>query len=286
METPRFTTFFSYFGAQSVEAYTQHSNMNSLGQGGSLSNGGREAACRSSGRLGEADNTISVPRDHPMLQTGNQSQEVKKTHYPYKEPRIDQRMYQAEIPRLQGRASNRAVTRGSSSPRAGEKCTKVCAEGLKYVPCSLSNLTEMSNASRSPRCQRERGVFYYSPPTIKLTSSHRSQRVACFCVSSPHVVDLPDSRTLGPTFRAERATHGYIQHFGVLFVFRPPYQRPRIFVLANCRPPKTACGHLLCLEIDKVGTTAERIVIRLNFAVGCPLPTHPFIPTYNTCLFS
>ncbi|CAN0582471.1 unnamed protein product, partial [Ectocarpus sp. 12 AP-2014] len=39
-------------------------------------------------------------------------------HYPYKEPRIDQRMYQADIPALQGGDSNRAVTRGSSSPRA------------------------------------------------------------------------------------------------------------------------------------------------------------------------
>lgn len=54
--------------------------------------------------------------DHPMLQVS----EVKKTHYPYKEPRIDQRMYQADIPALQGGDSNRAVTRGSSSPRAGE----------------------------------------------------------------------------------------------------------------------------------------------------------------------
>eukprot|EP00752_Nemacystus_decipiens_P009884 g8817.t1 len=47
-----------------------------------------------------------------------QVSEVKKTHYPYKEPRIDQRMYQAEIPAFQGTDSNRAVTRGSSSPRA------------------------------------------------------------------------------------------------------------------------------------------------------------------------
>lgn len=62
-----------------------------------------------------------VQQDHPMLQTAHQHQEVKRTHYPYKEPRIDQKMYQAEIPRLQGRTSNRAITRGSSSPRAGEE---------------------------------------------------------------------------------------------------------------------------------------------------------------------
>lgn len=180
--------------------------MNSLGQGGSLSNGGREATCRGSGRLGAADNTISVPRDHPMLQTGNQSQEVKKTHYPYKEPRIDQRMYQAEIPRLQGRASNRAVTRGSSSPRAGEKYTKVCAEGITHVPCSLSKLTAMSNASRRPRCQTEGGsVIVARRLRSNLPRTHRSPRVgphlACFCVSS-HIVGLPDSRTLGPEFCA------------------------------------------------------------------------------------
>lgn len=163
METPRFTTDFSFFErkANSIEAYAQDSNMNSLGQGGSLSNGGREAAGRGSGRLGAAGNTISAPRDHPMLQTGNQSQEVKKTHYPYKEPRIDQRMYQAEIPRLQGRASNRAVTRGSSSPRAGEKCTNICVMCLKYVPCSLSKLTPTSKVSCKPSCQAE--VCMYSP---------------------------------------------------------------------------------------------------------------------------
>lgn len=81
---------------------------------------GRESAVRGSERLVANDSANIAPRDHPMLQTGNPSQEVKKTHYPYKEPRIDQRMYQAEIPRLQSRASNRAVTRGSSSPRIGE----------------------------------------------------------------------------------------------------------------------------------------------------------------------
>lgn len=96
--------------------------MDSLGQNRSFaSNGGRVSVVRGSERLVANDGVSVAPRDHPMLQTGNQSQqEVKKTHYPYKEPRIDQRMYQAEIPRLQGRASNRAVTRGSLSPRSGE----------------------------------------------------------------------------------------------------------------------------------------------------------------------
>lgn len=90
--------------------------MDSLGPGGTPSSNG---ACESAGRVSErlvADGS-ATRGDHPML-TGNQ--EVKKTHYPYKEPRIDQRMYQAEIPPLQGGDSNRAVTRGSSSPRAGE----------------------------------------------------------------------------------------------------------------------------------------------------------------------
>lgn len=97
--------------------------MDLLGTGGNASNGVRESAGRGVERLVES-NTIASPRDHPMLQIGSsssQSQEVKKTHYPYKEPRIDQRMYQADIPVLQGGDSNRAVTRGSSSPRAGEE---------------------------------------------------------------------------------------------------------------------------------------------------------------------
>lgn len=239
--------------------------MNSLGQGGSLSNGGREAAGRGSGRLGAAENTISAPRDHPMLQTGNQSQEVKKTHYPYKEPRIDQRMYQAEIPRLQGRASNRAVTRGSSSPRAGEKSTNICVMCLKYVPCSLSKLTPMSNDSCKPSCQAERCVCTrHAVRRVKPTSTHRSQRVgpylACVGVSSPHIVDMHDSRTFRPPSRAELEALSCtwcIFSFSASCSFSLPlasYQRPQIFVLANCRPPKTACGHLLCLEIDKVGT--------------------------------
>lgn len=89
--------------------------MDSLGPSGKTSsNGVRELAGRVPGRL-VADGS-AARGDHPMLQVS----EVKKTHYPYKEPRIDQRMYQAEIPPLQGGDSNRAVTRGSSSPRAGE----------------------------------------------------------------------------------------------------------------------------------------------------------------------
>eukprot|EP00903_Cladosiphon_okamuranus_P013909 g12937.t1 len=89
--------------------------MDSPGPSGkSSSNGVFEQAGRAPGRL-VADGTAAAGRgDHPMLQVS----EVKKTHYPYKEPRIDQRMYQAEIPALQGGDSNRAVTRGSSSPRA------------------------------------------------------------------------------------------------------------------------------------------------------------------------
>lgn len=78
------------------------------------SNGVNELARCAPGRLVADGN--AARGDHPMLQVS----EVKKTHYPYKEPRIDQRMYQAEIPALQGGDSNRAVTRGSSSPRAGK----------------------------------------------------------------------------------------------------------------------------------------------------------------------
>lgn len=73
-----------------------------------------------------------------MLQVSQQ--EVTKTHYPYKEPRIDQRMYQADIPALRGGDSNRAVTRGSSSPRAGV-CAKICR--LCYVHKSRGALTEL-----------------------------------------------------------------------------------------------------------------------------------------------
>lgn len=95
---------------------TPAGNMDSIGPGRKpSSNGACESAGRASERLVADKNTTRG--DHPML-TGNQ--EVKKTHYPYKEPRIDQRMYQAEIPPLQGGNSNRAVTRGSSSPRTGE----------------------------------------------------------------------------------------------------------------------------------------------------------------------
>lgn len=69
-----------------------------------------------------------------MLQVSQQ--EVMKTHYPYKEPRIDQRMYQADIPALRGGDSNRAVTRGSSSPRAGV-CVCVCVKmAAADVNCS------------------------------------------------------------------------------------------------------------------------------------------------------
>lgn len=89
--------------------------MDSAGPSGKTSsNGVCDPASRVPGRL-VADGT-AARGDHPMLQVS----EVKKTHYPYKEPRIDQRMYQAEIPALQGGDSNRAVTRGSSSPRAGK----------------------------------------------------------------------------------------------------------------------------------------------------------------------
>lgn len=74
-----------------------------------LSRGSNEAANRG---------MVQIHQDHPMLQT-----EVKKstTHYPYKEPRIDQKMYQAEIPSLKAATSTRANTRGSSSPRIGEE---------------------------------------------------------------------------------------------------------------------------------------------------------------------
>lgn len=91
-------------------------NMDAIGPGRKTSSNG---ACESAGRVSErlVAEKNATRGDHPML-TGNQ--EVKKTHYPYKEPRIDQRMYQAEIPPLQGGNSNRAVTRGSSSPRTGE----------------------------------------------------------------------------------------------------------------------------------------------------------------------
>lgn len=98
--------------------------MNSIGKIGSLAlANGRECAGRTSDRIVPGNNGKITPRDHPMLQTNDQSNEVKKTQHSYKEPRIDQRMYQADIPLLQGRASNRAVTRGSSSPRAGENYT-------------------------------------------------------------------------------------------------------------------------------------------------------------------
>lgn len=52
---------------------------------------------------------------------------MKKVHFPYKEPRIDQRFFQAEIPPLKGRAPNRAVTRGSLSSRAGEGTVELCS---------------------------------------------------------------------------------------------------------------------------------------------------------------
>lgn len=89
--------------------------MDSSGTNGKTSsNGVCDLSGRVPGRLVADGN--AARGDHPMLQVS----EVKKTHYPYKEPRIDQRMYQADIPPLQGGDSNRAVTRGSSSPRAGE----------------------------------------------------------------------------------------------------------------------------------------------------------------------
>lgn len=89
--------------------------MDSSGTSGkTASNGVCDLVGRMPGRLVAGSN--AARGDHPMLQVS----EEKKTHYPYKEPRIDQRMYQAEIPALQGGDSNRAVTRGSSSPRAGE----------------------------------------------------------------------------------------------------------------------------------------------------------------------
>ncbi len=86
------------------------------------SNGSCESAGHASERLVADGN--AARGDHPMLQVSQQ--EVTKTHYPYKEPRIDQRMYQADIPALRGGDSNRAVTRGSSSPRAG-----VCVENCR-----------------------------------------------------------------------------------------------------------------------------------------------------------
>lgn len=80
-------------------------------------------------------------QDHPMLQT-----EVKKTtHYPYKEPRIDQKMYQAEIPSLKGRTSNRATTRGSSSPRVGEKAVRY---SLKVLHRTLKSDVDLRPALR------------------------------------------------------------------------------------------------------------------------------------------
>ena len=115
--------------------------MDSIGQGGVVSNGGREA---SRGTERRVDSKVDlVPRDYPMLQ-GNQSREVKKIHFPYKEPRIDQRMYQAEIPRLQGRAPNRAVTRGSLSPRVGEDIFSGRVDGPVFVP--VCRWTEVNRA--------------------------------------------------------------------------------------------------------------------------------------------
>ena len=91
--------------------------MDSIGQEGVVSNHGHEA---SRGTERRVDNKVNlVPRDYPILR-GNQSREVKKIHFPYKEPRINQRLYQAQIPRLQSPAPNRAVMRGSLSPRVGE----------------------------------------------------------------------------------------------------------------------------------------------------------------------
>lgn len=111
--------------------------MDSSEPGGKTSaNGVCDLAGRVPGRL-VVDGT-AARGDHPMLQVS----EVKKTHYPYKEPRIDQRMYQAEIPALQGGDSNRAVTRGSSSPRAGKmKYPRfICVCRLK-TRCVLQNKT-------------------------------------------------------------------------------------------------------------------------------------------------
>ena len=90
--------------------------MDSIGQRRVVSNGGREAS-RGTERRGDSKVDV-VPRDYPKSQ-GNQSREVK-IHFPYKEPRINQRLYQADIPRLQGRAPNRAVTRDSLTARVGE----------------------------------------------------------------------------------------------------------------------------------------------------------------------
>ena len=77
--------------------------MDSIDQGRVISDGGRED---SRGTERRVDSKVS--------------REVKKIHFPYKEPRINPRLYQAEIPRLQGRAPNRAVTRDPLSPRVGE----------------------------------------------------------------------------------------------------------------------------------------------------------------------
>lgn len=81
-----------------------------------LSRNDNHVVGRGTGKLVN-DTAGRAKHGHTMLQTARK--EVKKTHYPYKEPRIDQKMYQAEIPPLQGRNSSRASTRGSS-PRAGE----------------------------------------------------------------------------------------------------------------------------------------------------------------------
>lgn len=106
---------------------TIRESMDTLGPVGKPpANGGLGSAGRGAERLVVDGNGNASPRDHPMLVQTNP--EVKtKTHYPYKEPRIDQRMYQAEIPMLQGGDSNRAVTRGSLSPRAGESKFAMCS---------------------------------------------------------------------------------------------------------------------------------------------------------------
>lgn len=111
----------SLLGTDPQRAQTARAEMDSLAQGGRISsNGDRGSVGHNTEKLIGSQNANVTPRDHPMLQTAHH-QEVKKTHYPYKEPRIDQRMYQAEIPSMQGRSSTRAVTRGSSSPRTGER---------------------------------------------------------------------------------------------------------------------------------------------------------------------
>lgn len=156
--------------------------MDSLAQSGRISsNGDRGSAAHSTEKLIGNQNANVPPRDHPMLQTAHQ--EVKKTHYPYKEPRIDQRMYQAEIPCMQGRSSNRAVTRGSSSPRTGERHWR-CNVWL----VSLLSAVYLCPLSRRVAVLRHVVVVSYSP-----TGQDTSECAACcteqLCFTRPgHIV--------------------------------------------------------------------------------------------------